>query len=242
MSLEKRILVTGGTKGLGLAIARQLASRGFEVICVARKNSDELQQLMLKKQSLSFFALDVGDIENLQNNIKLILKETGPIWGLVNNAALGRDGVLATMHEKDLKQMIDVNLTGAILITKYVVRSMLKCGSGSIVNISSIIASTGFNGLSAYAATKAAMIGFTKSLARELGRAKIRVNCVSPGYMETEMTAGLDDEKLATITRRSPLGRLPNTDEVAAMVSFLMSEEASAITGANMIVDAGSTA
>lgn len=209
---------------------------------MARRCSDELNELMEKSSAVRFFCLDIGDIPNLQNNIRVILKEAGPIWGLVNNAAIGRDGVLATMHEKDVIDMINVNITGTILITKYVVRSMLRCGSGAIVNISSIIASTGFNGLSAYAATKAGIMGFSKSLSRELGRAKIRVNSVSPGYMVTDMTAGIDAERLTTIKRRSPLGRLVNPDEVAAAVVFLMSDQASAITGSNIVVDAGATA
>ena len=193
--------------------------------------------------TVQFFSVDIGDIAQIQDQIKQVIKEAGPIWGLVNNAAVGRDGVLATMHEQDIVQMINLNVTGAILLTKYVVRSMLvQQNGGSIVNVSSIIATTGYNGLSAYAATKSAMLGLTRSLARELGRAKIRVNSVSPGYMETEMSAGLDEEKLAAITRRSPLGRLTTTEEVADTIHFLMSEQASAITGANLVVDAGSTA
>lgn len=242
MNNQQQILVTGGTKGLGLAIVRRLAANDFRVVCLARNPTEEIRQLQDQTNRVRFFSLDIGNLAKLQSELKSILKETGPIWGLVNNAAVGRDGVLATMHERDISQMIDINLTGTIILTKHVVRSMLLGGSGSIVNISSIIASTGFSGLSAYAATKAAMIGFTKSLARELGRAKIRVNSVSPGYMATEMTQGIDQDKLATITRRSPLDRLVSSDEVAAMVHFLLSDDASAVTGTNMIVDAGSTA
>jgi 3-oxoacyl-[acyl-carrier protein] reductase len=186
--------------------------------------------------------MDLGELDKIPATIKNIITEYGPIKGLVNNAAIGRDGVLATMHEKDILETINVNITGTILLTRAVVRHMLRKRGGSIVNVSSIIASTGYNGLSVYAATKAAMLGFTRSLARELGRAQIRVNTVSPGYMATDMTAGMDEEKIATIVRRSPMGRLATTDEVASMVSYLMSEDSSAVTGANFDVDAGSTA
>lgn len=242
MSIERKVLVTGGSRGLGFAIATELARQGYQVACVSRKISPELQSLISQSSSVQFYSLDLADTGGISVGIKSILSQTGPIWGLVNNAALGRDGVLATMHERDILEMINVNLAATILVTKEISRSMLRVGSGSIVNVSSIIASTGFNGLSVYAATKAAMVGFTKSLARELGRANIRVNSVSPGYMATDMTSGIGGDKLATITRRSPLGRLPNTDEVAAMVCYLLSSSASAITGANMVVDAGSTA
>ena len=229
---------------MGLATAKRLHESGLGLVCISRSLSPELEALLEAAQgAVQFFPVDIGDIDRVQDQVKLAVKETGPIWGLVNNAAVGRDGVLATMHQQDIVQMINVNVTGTILLTKTVVRSMLaQQNGGSIVNVSSIIASTGYNGLSAYAATKSAMLGFTRSLARELGRANIRVNSVSPGYMETEMSSGLGDEKLATITRRSPLGRLAVTDEVAAAIDFLMSEQASAITGTNLVVDAGSTA
>ncbi|MDN3683969.1 SDR family NAD(P)-dependent oxidoreductase [Vibrio sinaloensis] len=128
--------------------------------------------------------------------IKVITKEHGRIYGLVNNAALGHDGVLATMHESDISSLIRVNIEAPILMTKYVSRSMLLNGTGRIVNVGSIIGSTGFNGLSVYGATKSALGGFTKSLARELGKSQITVNTLAPGYMETNMTEGLVGDKL----------------------------------------------
>ena len=238
---NKIVVVTGGTRGLGLECVRRLSGEGFEVLALGRNLSDELQQL-INDGPVTFHQIDLADPTTVRQSVKEILDKTGPIWGLVNNAAIGNDGVLATMHESEIIQLINVNLTSTIILTKYVIRSMLSNGSGNVVNISSIIASTGFNGLSVYAASKAGLIGFTKSLAREVGRAKINVNSVSPGYMETDMTSGLQGEKLESVKRRSPLGRLATTADAADMVAFLMGDQAKSITGANFTVDAGSTA
>ncbi len=146
------------------------------------------------------------------------------------------------MHENDIAQLLAVNLQSPILLCKYISRSMLLGGEGRIVNISSIIASTGFAGLSVYAATKAGLIGFTKSLSRELGKAGITVNCVAPGYMETGMTSGIAPAKLDTIKRRSPSGKLAAPNDAAASVAFLLGEGGAMITGTTITVDAGSTA
>jgi 3-oxoacyl-[acyl-carrier protein] reductase len=146
------------------------------------------------------------------------------------------------MHDSQIEGLIAVNLTATILITKYAMRSMLLQRTGRIINISSIIATTGFNGLSVYAATKAALNGFTRSLAREVGKAGITVNSVAPGYMQTDMTGDLKGEKLESIKRRSPLGRLASVDDAAAAVLWLLGSDASAVTGTTVTIDAGSTA
>ena len=146
------------------------------------------------------------------------------------------------MHEKDIDEIIKVNIQAPILLTKYLCRSMLLNQNGRIINISSIIGSTGFNGLSVYGASKSSMSGFTKSLSRELGKAGITVNSLAPGYMETNMTKDLTGSKLASIIRRSPLNKLANVDDVANAALFLLSEEASSITGTTITIDAGSTA
>jgi 3-oxoacyl-[acyl-carrier protein] reductase len=184
----------------------------------------------------------MGDTARLHEFVRQVTTMHGPIYGLINNAALGYDGVLATMHESQIGEMLRVNVEAPILLAKYCSRSMLLQRKGRIVNVSSIIASTGFSGLSVYGASKSALSGLTRSLSRELGKAGITVNTLAPGYMATEMTVGLQGEKLEAIRRRSPLGRLATVEEAASAVAFLLSADASSITGATLTVDAGSTA
>lgn len=236
------ILITGGTRGLGLAIAKRLASSGYQVVVVGRKCSPECEKWLTATDKAAFEEFDFLDTSSIHEFSQQITKKYGRLYGLVNNAALGLDGVLATMHESDITRVLRVNVEAPILLTKYLLRSMLINRRGRVINISSIIGSTGFKGLAVYGSTKAAMNGFTKSLAREVGKAGITVNSVAPGYMETDMTQGLEGEKLESIKRRSPLGQLPHVDDVANMVNYLMSDEAKMITGTVMTVDAGSTA
>lgn len=236
------VLVTGGTRGLGLAIAKRLASSGYRVIVVGRKCSPECAKWLAATENAAFETYDLSDTTGIHTLSQLITKKYGRLYGLVNNAALGLDGVLATMHESDISKVLRVNVEAPILLTKYLLRPMLINRKGRVINISSIIGSTGFKGLAVYGATKAAMNGFTKSLSREVGKAGITVNSVAPGYMATDMTTGLEGEKLESIKRRSPLGQLAHVDDVAGMVNYLMSDEAKMITGTVMTVDAGSTA
>jgi 3-oxoacyl-[acyl-carrier protein] reductase len=168
--------------------------------------------------------------------------DLGPIYGLVNNAAVGFDGALALMHNSQIEQLVRVNVLSPIVLTKYVVRSMMADGGGRIVNIASIIAFTGYSGLSVYGATKASLVGFTRSLAREVGRMGVNVNAVAPGFVHTEMTQGLGDDQRQQIARRSALRRLPDIDDVANSVEFLLGNGAKSITGTVLTVDAGSTA
>jgi 3-oxoacyl-[acyl-carrier protein] reductase len=174
--------------------------------------------------------------------VRGLRKQFGPIYGLVNNAAVGTDGVLATMHNSKIETLVRVNTLSPIVLTKYVVRQMMADGGGRIVNVSSIIGFTGYSGLSVYGATKASMLGFTRSLAREVGRLGVNVNAVAPGFMDTEMTQGLEGEQRAKVARRSALRRLPEVDDVANAVDFLLGEGGKSITGTVLTVDAGSTA
>jgi 3-oxoacyl-[acyl-carrier protein] reductase len=241
--MKKVVIVSGATKGLGVAISSQLVDAEYIVVGISRTNSEEYIDLMSTSPSSVFFhSFDFFNTENISDLVKEIVKTYGRPYALINNAALGHDGVLATMHEKDIHQLIKVNVEAPILLAKYVSRSMLLNKSGRIINVGSIIGSTGFNGLSVYGATKSALGGFTKSLSRELGRANITVNTLAPGYMETNMTKGLQGDKLASITRRSPLGRLVHVDDAAQAALFLLSDGASSITGSTITVDAGSTA
>ena len=235
--MKKNVMVTGARRGLGLAICQRLAADGYKVIAVARSDSPELYTLC-DGESVCFERFDLANTDKIHAWVGDLTKRHGRIYGLVNNAAIGADGVLATMHERDITHSLLVNLQSPIVLTKYVARSMLLGGAGRIINISSIIGSTGFSGLSVYAATKAGLIGLTKSLSRELGKANITVNCVAPGYMDTDMTKGIEADKLLSIKRRSPSGKLATVDSVAGSVSFLLGEGGSM----TITVDAGSTA
>lgn len=244
MSLNLKVaVVTGATKGLGLAISRILANRGFKIVGVARKETPEFVLLrQTRPESIFFEQADLSKLDEIKFIANVITKRYGRIFALVNNAGVGGDGVLATMHETDIDLVMRVNLHAPILLSKYFCRGMLINRTGRIVNISSIIADTGFSGLAVYGATKAGLIGFTKSLARELGKAGIMINCVAPGYMETDMTCSIEGGRLDSIRRRSPLSRFPTTQEVANAVAYLLTDDATAITGTVITVDAGSTA
>jgi 3-oxoacyl-[acyl-carrier protein] reductase len=239
----KAILVTGSTRGLGLAIADRLAADGYRVVASGRALTAGLEALMAKHEDkVVFEAFDLADTAGIHAFVTGVTERSGPLYGLVNNAAIGLDGVLGTMHNLDIERVMQVNVTAPIILTKYVSRSMLRRREGRIVNISSIIASTGYSGLAAYGASKSAMEGFTRSLARELGRINITVNAVAPGFMATEMTEALQGAKLDSIVRRSPLRRLASPTDAAGAVAWLMGPDAAAVTGAIMRVDAGASA
>lgn len=239
--MSKLVIVTGASRGLGLAICRQLLQANYSVLALARTLSDDLAQLQ-QNADLHFMSVDLSELDAIPVFCSTMVKQYGRPYALINNAAVGYDGVLATMHNSEISSLLNLNIQAPILLSKYLLRPMLLNQSGRIINISSIIARTGFNGLSVYAASKAALEGFTQSLAREVGKAGITVNCVAPGYMQTEMTSSLQGDKLESIKRRSPLGRLATPDDAAAAVLYLLSEQASAVTGTVLTVDAGSTA
>jgi 3-oxoacyl-[acyl-carrier protein] reductase len=237
----RNVLVTGGSRGIGLAIAKRLAAADYDVIAVARRESEEFREAA-KAGNLHFHACDLGEIEAIPAFVKAVRDKFGAIYGLVNNAGLGTEGLLATMHNSDIEALVRLNVLSPVILTKYIVRHMLADGEGRIVNISSIIASTGYNGLSVYGATKAAATGFTRSLAREVGKLGITVNAIAPGFIATELTQGLSDDARQRIAGRSALRRLPETDDVAQMVEYLLGEGGRNITGSVLTVDAGNTA
>lgn len=241
--MNKLVVVTGATRGLGLAIVRQCIADGYKVVAVGRTKTGPLDALLEQYgERIAFERYDFSDTAGIHSFAVEIVKRHGRPWGLVNNAAIGTDGVLATLHEHDIAELIRINIEAPIFLTKYLLRPMLLNRCGRIINVSSIIATTGFNGLSVYGATKAALVGFTRSLAREVGKAAITVNTLSPGFMETDMTSGLQNEKLASIKRRAPSGQLVSVEDAAHAVSYLLSDKAERVTGTTITVDAGTTA
>ena len=243
----RNVIVTGGSRGLGLGIAEALAGAGFQVIAIARREGDRLPAVREKvekagKGALRYRAFDLSETEAIGGLVKALRSEFGPLHGLVNNAGAGDAGVLSTMPNAAIERLTRLNIVSPMILTKYVARSMLTARGGRIVNISSIAASTGYNGLSVYSATKAALEGFTRSLARELGGLGVTVNAVAPGFVETEMTHDLTAAERGAIARRSALRRMPEVADIAGAVVFLFSEAARNITGTVLTVDAGNTA
>jgi 3-oxoacyl-[acyl-carrier protein] reductase len=238
----RNVVVTGGSRGIGLGIALRLTEAGFRAIAIARKESSELAAAMQEARSIQFVPFDLAEIEGIADLVKTLRKDYGPIYGLVNNAGISAEGALALMHNAQLEQVVRLNTLSPMVMTKYVVRSMMADGGGRIVNVASIAGFTGYSGLSVYSATKGSLIAFTRSLAREVGRMGVNVNAVAPGFVDTEMTKTLKDEHREQIVRRSALRRLVDIEDVANAVEFLISDRAKNITGTVVTVDAGSTA
>src|SRR5277367_6075778 len=193
------VIVTGASRGIGLAIADRLAHDGFRVVAVARRDSEGLaaSAASLAQKglgSLVFRPLDLSDVAVIPTFVRELRRQFGPMYGLVNNAGVGTEGLLATMPDAEIGSLIRLNTLSPIMLSKYVVRGMMAEGRGRVINVSSIVASTGFNALSVYAATKASLVGFTRSLAREVGRVGVTVNAIAPGFIDTELTKGLGDE------------------------------------------------
>ena len=234
-SLEgKRALVTGASKGIGRAIAQELARAGATVVVGYRSGKDEAEQLASEIGGLAVQA-DVSSAEDA----KRLVDEAGDIDVLVNNAGLTRDGLLARMSDDDWRTVIDTNLSSVFYTCRAVTRPMMKKRGGAIVNISSVVGVHGNWGQTNYAASKAGIIGFTKSIARELGSRNIRANVVAPGYVKTQLTDVLPEEATAAMIQATPLARVAEPHEIAGAVRFLASDDASFITGEVLLVDGG---
>jgi 3-oxoacyl-[acyl-carrier protein] reductase len=243
----RNVVVTGGSRGLGLGIAQKLTKAGYRAIAVARQETSQLTSAMQEAESenagsFHFVPFDLSEIDGIADLVKTMRKTFGPIHGLVNNAGISFERVLALLPNSQIEQLVRLNTVSPMVLTKYVVRSMMADGGGCIVNIASIAASSGHSGLSVYAATKASMVGFTRSLAREVGAMGVNVNAVAPGFVDTDMTQSLKDAQREQIKRRSALKRLAEVDDVANAVEFLLSDKAKNITGTVLTVDAGNTA
>jgi 3-oxoacyl-[acyl-carrier protein] reductase len=243
----RNVIVTGGSRGLGLAMAGTLANAGYRVIAIARKNSAELAASAAKasrqgRGAIEFWACDLSDLAALAPMVRTLRSDFGPLYGLINNAGLGASGILSSMRNQEIQRLIQLNTTSPIILSKYVLRSMMSEREGRIVNIASIVAATGYSGLSVYSATKAALIGFTRSLAREVGELGITVNALAPGFIATEMTHELTDSQRQKIAQRSALKRMPEPVDVAHSVEFLLGDGGRNITGTVITIDAGNTA
>lgn len=240
--MSKNILITGVSRGLGLEIARAVFEAGWSVYGVSRSCSEEFQALQQQApERVRYLPADLSDPERAAHDIFAQLLPVGtPLDGLVNNAALAYDDLLTNADLARLEASLAVNVLAPILLTKYAIRRMLvQRTAGSIVHVSSVSVHTGYKGLSMYAATKGALEAFSKNTAREWGERGIRSNCVSPGFMETEMTAKLTDEQRASIYRRNALKEAADPRSVAAAVVYLLGDGASSVTGQTLCVDAG---
>lgn len=241
--MSKVAFITGATRGIGKSIALKLASCGYDIAINYRTENDDLTKLLneIKGFNVRCIAVcgDVSDFEACTNMIKQIISEFGKIDVLVNNAGITRDMLLMRMKESDFTDVIDVNLVGTFNITKNVIPYMMKQKNGRIINISSVVGITGNAGQTNYSASKAGIIGFTKSLAKEVGSRNILVNAVAPGFIQTDMTDILKDEIKQELIKNIPLKRFGNATDVANVVKFLASKESSYITGQVINIDGG---
>ena len=239
----KTAIVTGGSRGIGRAAALTLAEAGADVAVIYAGNTAAAEETvrLIEEKGRKGLAIqcDVADEAAVTAMVKDVKKELGRIDILVNNAGITRDGLLTIMKEDDWQAVLDTNLTGAFHCTKAVTRLMMKQRSGSIINITSVVGETGNAGQANYAAAKAGLIGFTKSVAKELASRNIRCNAIAPGCIETDMTAVLGEDTVDAMIKTIPMGRVAQPEEVAKAVLFLASDDASYITGQTLNVDGG---
>ncbi|HKK64856.1 MAG TPA: 3-oxoacyl-[acyl-carrier-protein] reductase [Clostridia bacterium] len=239
----KTIVITGGSRGIGEAIAESFVEAGAQVHALSRSESSRAAELQEKAQAAggtyNWHAADITDRPVLEEVLDSILKEEDGIDVLINNAGITRDGLLMRMKDEDWDAVLHTNLSSVYTACKKVIRPMLKARSGTIINISSVVGIMGNAGQANYSASKAGLLGFTKSLAREVASRGIRVNAVAPGYIETSMTEKLNEEARTALSEQIPLGRTGKPAEVASAVLFLASDDAAYITGQTLVVDGG---
>ncbi len=236
-------LITGATRGIGREIALTLGKNGYEVVINYRSENQDLEDTieLLKKENIKFYTVkgDVSSYEDSERFVKEAIEKAGKIDVLINNAGITKDTLIARMKKEDFESVIDVNLVGTFNVTKNVISQMIKNRKGRIINISSVVGVSGNAGQTNYSASKAGIIGFTKSLAKEVGSRNILVNAVAPGFIETNMTDVLNENIKAEIEKAIPLKRMGTPRDVANVVKFLASEDASYITGQVINIDGG---
>ena len=237
---DKIILITGANRGIGHNILKKIATCGYTVIGTSRsKDGADMISDAIKDHNGKGVVMDVTNQDSINTSVNQIKEDYGVIYGLVNNAGITNDNLLMRMSDEQWNSVIETNLTSLYRVTKSVVKDMMKARTGRIVNIGSIVGQMGNAGQSNYSATKSGLLGFTKSLARELSSRNINVNAVSPGFIDTDMTKALSDDQIESLTKNIPLGRIASPDEVSSVVAFLLSDDSSYITGENINVNGG---
>ena len=237
---DKIILITGANRGIGHNILKKIATCGYTVIGTSRsKDGANTISETLKNSNGKGIVMDVTNQESINTCVSQIKEDYGVIYGLVNNAGITNDNLLMRMSDEQWNTVIETNLTSLYRVTKSVVKDMMKARAGRIINIGSIVGMMGNAGQSNYSATKSGLLGFTKSLAREVSSRNINVNAISPGFIDTDMTRALSKEQIEALTKNIPLGRIASPDEVSSVVAFLLSEDSSYITGENINVNGG---
>ncbi len=237
---NKVVLITGANRGIGESILHRLDADGYLVIGSSRSNEGvEKITSEIKKSNGKGIQMDVTDQKSIDDAVDSIKKDYGPIYGLINNAGITNDNLLMRMSDEQWSSVIDSNLNSLFRVTKSIVKDMMKARVGRIINIGSIVGMMGNAGQSNYSATKSGLLGFTKSLARELSSRNINVNSISPGFINTDMTKALSEDQIDALSKNIPLNRIAEPSEIASVVSFLLSDDSSYITGENINVNGG---
>lgn len=237
----KNILITGGSRGIGAGIVKWLAEQGARVAFTYTSRPEAADQVLNDLPGDGHFnlAMNVSDSSSVEVAFKEALEKMGSLHGLVNNAGVTKDQLLLRMKEEDFNATLDVNLTGTFLCTKLAVKAMLKAKEGSIVNLTSVVGHMGNPGQANYVASKAGITGFSKAVALEVASRGIRINCVAPGFIVTDMTEAMTDDQKKQISDRIPLGRLGQVEDIASAVGYLLSDQSTYMTGQTLHVNGG---